>query len=102
MRAAAALMPFIREPIFPNSRLRGQANLLVMPNQDAAHIAFSMARVIGKGVTVGPMLMGIGRPAHVLTPSATVRRVVNMTAIAVVDAQQYERSEERRGGEEGG
>lgn len=90
MRADAALMPSIRERIFPNSRLRGQANLLVMPNQDAAHIAFSMARVIGKGVTVGPMLMGIGRPAHVLTPSATVRRVVNMTAIAVVDAQQYE------------
>src|SRR5690625_1380160 len=90
MRAAAALMPFIREPIFPNSRLRGHANLLVMPNQDAAHIAFSMARVIGKGVTVGPMLMGVGRPAHVLTPPATVRRVVNLTAIAVVDAQQYE------------
>ncbi len=91
MRADAALMPAIRERIFPNSRLEGEANLLIMPNQDAAHIAFSMARVIGKGVTIGPMLMGIGRPAHVLTPSATVRRVVNMTAIAVVDAQQYER-----------
>src|SRR5690625_7996890 len=92
MRAAAALMPFIREPIFPNSRLRGHANLLVMPNQDAAHIAFSMARVISKGVTVGPMLMGIGRPARALTASATVRRVVNMTAIAVVDDQPYELS----------
>ncbi|MFU8832760.1 MAG: phosphate acyltransferase, partial [Wenzhouxiangella sp.] len=91
MRADAALLPEIRERIFPNSRLKGAANLFIMPDQDAAHIAFSMARVVGKGVTIGPMLMGIGRPAHVLTPSATVRRVVNMTAIAVVDAQQAER-----------
>jgi malate dehydrogenase (oxaloacetate-decarboxylating)(NADP+) len=60
-----------------------------MPDQDAAHIAFNMARVISKAVTIGPILMGAGRPAHVLTPSATVRRVVNMTAISVVDAQQY-------------
>jgi len=97
MRADAALMPAIRERIFPNSRLAGSANLLIMPNQDAAHIAFSMARVIGTGVTIGPMLMGAGRPAHVLTPSATVRRVVNMTAIAVVDAQDYERRRERTG-----
>ena len=91
MRADAALMPEIRDRVFPNSRLKGAANLLVMPDQDAAHIAFSMARVIAKGVTIGPMLMGLARPAHVLTPSATVRRVVNMTAIAVVDAQEYER-----------
>lgn len=87
MRADAALMPNIRERIFPNSMLKGPANLFVMPDQDAAHIAFNMARVIGKGVNVGPILMGAGRPAHVLTPSATVRRVVNMTAIAVFDAQ---------------
>ncbi|NKI35641.1 NADP-dependent malic enzyme [Wenzhouxiangella sp. XN79A] len=87
MRADAALMPKVRERVFPNSMLTGQANLFVMPDQDAAHIAFNMARVIGKGVNVGPILMGAGRPAHVLTPSATVRRVVNMTAIAVFDAQ---------------
>jgi len=91
MRADAALMPEIRNRVFPNSRLKSSANLLIMPDQDAAHIAFSMARVVAKGVTIGPMLMGVGRPAHVLTPSATVRRVVNMTAIAVVDAQEYER-----------
>ena len=97
MRADAALMPAIRDRIFPNSRLNGEANLLIMPNQDAAHIAFSMARVVGGGVTIGPMLMGIGRPAHVLTPSATVRRVVNMTAIAVVDAQHYERESKGNG-----
>src|SRR6056297_1453387 len=94
MRADAALMPKIRERIFPNSMMSGQANLLIMPDQDAAHIAFSMTRVIGNGVTVGPILMGASRPAHVLTPSATVRRVVNMTAIAVYDAQQYEKKTE--------
>ena len=97
MRADAALIPEIRERIFPDSRLKGSANLLVMPDQDAAHIAFSMARVIGGGVTIGPILMGIGRPAHVLTPSATVRRVVNMTAISVVEAQQYERRKQKTG-----
>ncbi|MCH8477174.1 MAG: hypothetical protein LAT56_04430 [Wenzhouxiangella sp.] len=91
MRADAALMPAIRERAFPDSLLKGPANLLIMPDQDAAHIAFNLARVIGKAVTIGPMLMGAGRPAHVLTPSATVRRVVNMTAIAVVDAQQFQR-----------
>ncbi|MGB0513373.1 MAG: phosphate acyltransferase, partial [Wenzhouxiangellaceae bacterium] len=88
MRADAALMAGIRERVFPNSMLQGEANLLIMPNQDAAHIAFNMTRIIGKGVNVGPMLMGVGKPAHVLTPSATVRRVVNMTAIAVYEAQQ--------------
>ncbi len=93
MRADAALMPGIRERIFPNSRLLGQANLFIMPDQDAAHIAFNMSRVIGKGVNVGPILMGVSKPAHVLTPSATVRRVVNMTAIAVYDAQQQARRE---------
>ena len=90
MRADAALMPEIRKRIFPSSMLSGQANLFIMPDQDAAHIAFNMTRVIGKGVNVGPILMGASRPAHVLTPSATVRRVVNMTAIAVYEAQQYE------------
>jgi malate dehydrogenase (oxaloacetate-decarboxylating)(NADP+) len=91
MRADAALLPTIRERAFPESRLSGPANLLIMPDQDAAHIAFNMARVISNAVTIGPMLMGAGRPAHVLTPSATVRRVVNMTAMAVVDAQEYVR-----------
>jgi malate dehydrogenase (oxaloacetate-decarboxylating)(NADP+) len=91
MRADAALVPEIRDRVFPNSRLKGPANLLIMPDQDAAHIAFNMARIVSNAVTIGPILMGAGRPAHVLTPSATVRRVVNMTAIAVVDAQNYAR-----------
>ena len=96
MRADAALMPKIRERIFPNSRLKGAANLLIMPDQDAAHIAFNMTRIIGKGVNVGPILMGAGKPAHVLTPSATVRRVVNMTAIAVYDAQKFEKQQREK------
>ena len=90
MPADVAMLPEIRERVFPNSRLKGQPNLLIMPDQDSAHIAFHLARVIGRAVTIEPILMGIGRPAHVLTPSASVRRVVNMTAIAVVEAQQYE------------
>ncbi|NND45244.1 MAG: NADP-dependent malic enzyme [Xanthomonadales bacterium] len=87
MSADVALDPELRRKVFPNSRLRGPANLLVMPDLDSAHIAFNLSRVLSQSVTVGPILMGAGKPAHVLTPSATVRRVVNMTAIAAVDAQ---------------
>ena len=90
MAADVAMSPEIRARVFPNSRLKGMPNLLIMPNQDSAHIASQLARVIGRAVSVEPILMGVGRPAHVLTPSASVRRVVNMTALAVVEAQQYE------------
>ncbi|HMB60877.1 MAG TPA: NADP-dependent malic enzyme, partial [Xanthomonadales bacterium] len=93
MTADMALDESYRRHVFPNSRLRGPANLLVMPNLDSAHIAYNMARVISNGVTVGPILLGVGRPAHVLTPSASARRIVNMTAIAVVEAQMYEQAE---------
>jgi malate dehydrogenase (oxaloacetate-decarboxylating)(NADP+) len=87
MTADMALDETYRRHVFPNSRLRGPANLLVMPNLDSAHIAFNLARVISDSVTVGPILLGVRRPAHVLTPSASARRVVNMTALAVVEAQ---------------
>ena len=90
MTADVAMIPEIRERVFPNSLLKGQPNLLIMPDQDSAHIAFHFGRVVGRAVSIEPILMGVGRPAHVLTPSASVRRVVNMTAIAVVEAQQYE------------
>jgi len=90
MPADMALDEAYRRHEFPNSRLRGAANLLVMPDLDAAHIAFSFARVISNGVTVGPILLGARLPAHVLTSSATARRVVNMTALAVVEAQMLE------------
>lgn len=90
MTADAALQEDFRERLFPNSALTGCANLLVMPDQAAAHIAFNFARILTKGISIGPILMGAGMPAHILTPSASVRRVVNMTAIACVDAQRFE------------
>ncbi len=87
MKADIALLDVVRKRVFPESRLTGAANLLVMPDQASAHIAFSMTRVVSGAVSVGPILMGMRKAAHVLTPTATVRRVVNMTAVAVVDAQ---------------
>jgi malate dehydrogenase (oxaloacetate-decarboxylating)(NADP+) len=93
MTADMALDEGYRRLIFPDSRLRGPANLLIMPSLDAAHIAINMARVITGGVSVGPILLGAGRPAHVLTPSASPRRVVNMTALAVVEAQIYRQAQ---------
>jgi malate dehydrogenase (oxaloacetate-decarboxylating)(NADP+) len=87
MQADAALAEEIRARIFPNSRLKGTANLLIMPSLDAANIAFNMLKVLGDGLAVGPLLLGMSRPAHILTPSVTVRGLVNMTAVAVYDAQ---------------
>jgi malate dehydrogenase (oxaloacetate-decarboxylating)(NADP+) len=87
MSADMALKEEFRNTQFPNSRLKGEANLLVMPDLDAAHISFNLSRIIADGVSVGPILLGMGKPAHVLTTAATVRRVINMTAVAVVDAQ---------------
>jgi malate dehydrogenase (oxaloacetate-decarboxylating)(NADP+) len=87
MQADAAINAAIRDPLFPNSRLTGSANLFVMPNLDSANIAYNMVRAMTDGVGLGPILMGLSKPAHVLTPAATVRRVVNMTAIAAVEAQ---------------
>src|SRR5256885_14563567 len=70
-----------------SNRLRGEANLLVMPTLDAANISFNLLKTAsGGGVTIGPMLLGAAKPVHILTPSATVRRIVNMTALAVTEA----------------
>jgi len=85
-----ALNDAYRKQMFPHSRLHGPANLLILPNLDAAHIAFGLARAVSDAVTVGPILLGARMPVHVLTPSASERRVMNMTAIAVVDAQIYQ------------
>ena len=90
MHADSALSEVIRGRLFPNAQLTGQANLLVMPNLDAAHIAFNMLKVLGNGVPLGPILVGTERPAHIMTASTSVRRLVNMTALAVVDAQKRE------------
>jgi malate dehydrogenase (oxaloacetate-decarboxylating)(NADP+) len=87
MQGDAALSQEIRERVFPNARLKGSANLLVMPTLDAANIAFNLLKTAaGDGITVGPILLGVAGPVHILTPSATVRRIVNMTALTVVDA----------------
>jgi malate dehydrogenase (oxaloacetate-decarboxylating)(NADP+) len=71
----------------PGSTLTGDANLLVMPNIDAANIAYNLVKTAaGNGIAVGPILLGCDKAVHILTPSATVRRIVNMTALCVVDA----------------
>lgn len=88
MHGDAALDEQIRTQAFPNSRLKGQANLLVMPTLDAANISFNLLKVAaGDNLTVGPILLGAARPVNILTPTATVRRIVNMTALTVVDSQ---------------
>jgi malate dehydrogenase (oxaloacetate-decarboxylating)(NADP+) len=87
MHGDAALSTRVRERFLPGSSLKGEANLLVLPNLDAANILFNVLKMTGgNGVTVGPVLLGTAKPAHILTPAATVRRVVNMTALAVADA----------------
>ncbi|HEX5953725.1 MAG TPA: phosphate acyltransferase, partial [Rhodanobacteraceae bacterium] len=87
MQADVALDPELRARVFPNSRLTGRANVFVFPNLAAANAAFNITRSMSDGVVIGPILMGVAKPAHVLTPQATVRRVVNMSAIACVEAQ---------------
>ncbi len=87
MQADAALVEDIRKKSFPHSGLSGVANVLVMPDLDAADIAFNMIKVLGDALPVGPILMGTAKPAHILGPSVTTRGVVNMTAVAVAEAQ---------------
>jgi malate dehydrogenase (oxaloacetate-decarboxylating)(NADP+) len=87
MMADTAWDEDLRYRIFPNTTLKGRANLYVLPNLDAANITYNMVRVMTDGVALGPILMGIDQPAHILTPASSPRRVVNMTAIAAVEAQ---------------
>ena len=88
MQGDAALLETLRERVFPDSRLKGTANLLIMPNLDAANISVSLLKVLAsEAVSVGPIMLGLRKPAHVLNKSATMRRIINMTAVAVVDAQ---------------
>jgi malate dehydrogenase (oxaloacetate-decarboxylating)(NADP+) len=92
MHGDAALSEEVRAKAFPNSRLKGDANLLIMPTLDAANISFNLLKVVGgAGITVGPILLGAAKPVHILTPTATVRRIINMTALAVLDAQEQEK-----------
>jgi malate dehydrogenase (oxaloacetate-decarboxylating)(NADP+) len=89
MHGDAALDPEIRRQVFPKANLAGQANLLVMPTLDAANISFNLLKTsAGDGLTVGPLLLGAARPVHILTPTATVRRIVNLTALLSVEVAQ--------------
>ena len=87
MHADAALSVPIRARILPDSRLSGEANLLIFPDLDAANIAFNLLKAVTNAVSVGPILVGPARPAHVVTPSVTTRGLVNLSALAAVDAQ---------------
>ncbi len=93
MHGDSALSEEIRLSAYPDSALKGEANVLIMPKPDAANIAYNRIKMIGgSGVTIWPILLGAAHPVHILTSSSTVRRVVNMTAMAVMDALQAKRS----------
>jgi len=87
MHGDSAVVEDIRLRQFPNSRLRGQANVLVMPDLDAANISFNLLKSTSGGLSIGPILLGVAQPAHILTPAVSVRGIVNMTAVAAVGAQ---------------
>jgi malate dehydrogenase (oxaloacetate-decarboxylating)(NADP+) len=87
MHGDAALSKPLLDRIFPDSGLSAEANLLIMPNLDAANISFNLLKTVsGEGVTVGPILLGAAAPVHILTPTSSVRRIVNMTALTAVAA----------------
>ena len=89
MHGDSALNEAIRRQANPDCALKGEANLLVMPNIDAANISYNLLKMTsGEGVTIGPILLGMARPVHVLTSTATVRRLINMTALAVVESME--------------
>jgi malate dehydrogenase (oxaloacetate-decarboxylating)(NADP+) len=90
MHGDCALSEKIRADIMPHSTLTGQANLLIMPTVDSANIAFNVLKVLGDAISIGPILLGVARPAHVLTPSVTPRGIANMTAVSVCCAQTLE------------
>ncbi|MDB9694596.1 NADP-dependent malic enzyme [Acinetobacter nosocomialis] len=92
MHGDAALDESIRQYAFPGSRFKGSASLLIMPNLDAANISFNLLKATsGNNVTIGPILLGAAKPVHILTPTATTRRLINMTALTVAEIQQQEK-----------
>ena len=88
MQANVAVDFSLQQRIFPSTRLTGPANVLIFPNLDAANISYQFAKVMADALPVGPILIGTAKPAHILTGSVTARGVVNMTAVAVVEAQE--------------
>ena len=90
MHGDAAMSEKLRLQVFPASRLKGEANLLIMPNLDAANIAFNLLKMIaGDGITIGPILLGAAKSVHILTSTATVRRIVNMSVLAVAGVEAH-------------
>jgi malate dehydrogenase (oxaloacetate-decarboxylating)(NADP+) len=86
----AALSESLRMQSFPTSRLKGEANLLIMPNLDAANISYNLLKMTGgEGITIGSILLGANKPVHILTSTATVRRIVNMSALAVAGVKTH-------------
>ena len=88
MQGDTALSEAARALILPHSKLEGIANILIMPNLDTANVAYQMIKSLADALPVGPILIGPSRPAHILTPSVTARGVLNMTAVAAVEAQE--------------
>jgi malate dehydrogenase (oxaloacetate-decarboxylating)(NADP+) len=88
MQGDTALSEAARKLILPHSKLEGEANILIMPNLDTANVAYQMIKSLADALPVGPILIGPARPAHILTPSVTARGVLNMTAVAAVEAQE--------------
>jgi malate dehydrogenase (oxaloacetate-decarboxylating)(NADP+) len=97
MHGDSALDGDLRASLFPRARFKDAANLLICPSLDAANISFNLLKTAADGLHVGPILLGTAQPAHVLTPSVTARGILNMTALAVVDAQRYADAVEQRG-----
>lgn len=95
MNADTALSASTRERIMPNSSLKDNANLLIMPNIDAANISFNMLKILGDGIPVGPLLLGINKPAHIMTSAVTARGILNMTAVASVEASKMKKKKSK-------
>ena len=91
MHGESAISVKIRNKTFDGSALKGEANLLVMPNRDAAHISYTLLKMLGGGGSVGPILVGAAKPVNVVTQSISVRGLINMTAHTVVQAQVVDR-----------
>jgi malate dehydrogenase (oxaloacetate-decarboxylating)(NADP+) len=93
MHGDVALVEVIRDRTIPDARLRGTANLLVMPSLDAANISFTLLKAASDGLPVGPILLGMSKPIHVVVPSVTARGIVNLSALAALEAQELEAQE---------
>ena len=95
MQGDAALNEHIRLEDFPSTSFKGAANLLILPTLDAANIAFNLLKTATNSASIGPILLGANKPVHILTPSATARRIVNMTALAVTEAMDLEQQQQQ-------